>query len=110
MENVKWWIFLFVYLFVLFFAFVAVVVVLSSQCQVKVPTQAGFYQLNVICNACCILKKCEFFLPKSLRSILFNLSRFKDVTLKQGVGNKLREQEMKNAKKPRTGNVVTDRS
>lgn len=40
-------IFLFVSLFVLFFVFVAFVVVLSSQCQVIVPTQAGFYQLNV---------------------------------------------------------------
>ena len=74
------------------------------------PTQAGFYQLNVSCNACRILKKSDFFLPKSLRSVLFNLSHFKVVTLKQGVGNKLREQEMKMGKKPRTGNVVTDRS
>ena len=66
---------LFVSLFVLFcFVFVVVVVVvvvvLSSQCQVKVPTQADFYQLNVSCSACLILKKGEFLLPKSLRRVL----------------------------------------
>ena len=52
------------------FVVVVVFVVLSSQCQVKVPTQADFYQLNVSCNACLILKKGEFLLPKSLRRVL----------------------------------------
>ena len=77
MENAKWWVFLCLFLclfcFVLFcfvFVVVVVVVVLSSQCQVKVPTQADFYQLNVSCNACLILKKGEFLLPKSLRRVL----------------------------------------
>ena len=61
---------LFVSLFVLFCFVFVVVVVLSSQCQVKVPTQADFYQLNVSCDACLILKKGEFLLPKSLRRVL----------------------------------------
>ena len=56
--------------FVFVVVVVVVVVVLSSQCQVKVPTQADFYQLNVSCNACLILKKGEFLLPKSLRRVL----------------------------------------
>ena len=65
-------VFLFAYLFcfVLFCFVFVVVVVLSSQCQVKVPTQAYFCQLNVSCNACLILKKGEFLLPKSLRKVL----------------------------------------
>ena len=56
--------------FVFVVVVVVVVVVLSSQCQVKVPTQADFYQLHVSCNACLILKKGEFLLPKSLRRVL----------------------------------------
>ena len=71
MENVKWWVFFCLFLCLFCFVVVAfVVVVLSSQCQVKVPTQADFYQLNVSGNVCLILKKGKFLLPKFLRIVL----------------------------------------
>ena len=75
MENVKWLVFFGLSL-------------LSLQCQVtvKVPTQTEFYQLNVSCNACHILKKSEFFLLKFLRGVLFNLSHVMDVYTKTGSG------------------------
>ena len=87
MENVKWWIFFCLFLCLFCFLFLLLLLLFCLRnVKLKCPPRQGFI------------------------SYMFNLSRFKDVTLKQGVGNKLREQEMKNAKKPRTGNVVTDRS